>query len=81
MFKILQLIAHSIQLSYSKGEVYELVSSEFHKYGIFAVMVGNINVIKEANLLKDIDVLSCVVKTMEFISITSDGLELLYDNI
>lgn len=79
-FRILKLVAHSIQLSYSKGEVFEMVSSEYHKYGVYAVLVGNIHLLCEAKMLEEVEILRCVIKTLEFISITPEGLDLLYDN-
>jgi hypothetical protein len=41
-FRILRLIAHSIQLSYQKGDVYEAVSQQYHKYGVFVIMIRNL---------------------------------------
>lgn len=74
-FAILKLVAQTLQISYSKGEIYEIMSAEYHKYGIFAVLIGNLSALS----LKP-DLLRAVVKSLEFISITSDGLDLLYAN-
>lgn len=42
-FSILKTIAVSIQTSYSKGEMFEMVSTEYHRYGIFAILIGNLS--------------------------------------
>lgn len=41
-FKILKIVAHSIQLSYQKGELYEAMSQQYHKYGVFIVLIRNL---------------------------------------
>lgn len=40
--RILKIVAHSIQLCFQKGEIYEAVSQQYHKFGVSIIVIRNL---------------------------------------
>ena len=57
-----------------------MVSALYHKYGVFAVLLGNIDSVVDipSKSIPNLEELHNIVKTFEFISINSDGLDMLF---
>ena len=75
VFKIMQSVSCGIQNKFQKGEIYEKVSSTYLKSGFFDILIPNIS--QFINFVE----LPALIKTIEFCSITTDGFELISNQV
>jgi len=74
-FRILKTVGHTIQLSFQKGELYESLSSLYFKHGVFTLMMERLPCLTELGN----ETLLSIVRAIEFVSITAEGLELIFE--